>query len=260
MQEITLIEISEMTGISENQLKKNWKQYEPRMNEIGISKTGRGSKATYYIEERDNYKLAYDILVEMLIQEYGFNTRTDFNKVIKYLYYVMINTRDKNKFYFNYDYVSLVGVDESNLINYFKKLSGENALIRKDLKEGKFMYLNLDNEYVECDKRLAEEFRQCVINECRRLRKEGYKVDLSVKKDYEKAVDIIKNYDFLEDIYLDNDDLRFYKIAFKEVSDAWQKDLGIKWIKFFPKHRLSYAKDEVFIEMISKAYEYVETL
>lgn len=36
MQEITLIEISEMTGISENQLKKNWKQYEPRMNEIGI--------------------------------------------------------------------------------------------------------------------------------------------------------------------------------------------------------------------------------
>ncbi|AUN14699.1 hypothetical protein [Paraclostridium sordellii] len=95
----------------------------------------------------------------MLIQEYGFNTRTDFNRVIKYLYYVMINTRDKNKFYFNYDYVSLVGVDESNLINYFKKLSGENALIRKDLMEGKFMYLNLDNEYVECDKRLAEEFR-----------------------------------------------------------------------------------------------------
>lgn len=51
------------------------------------------------------------------------------------------------------------------------------------------------------DDRLAEEFRQCVINECRRLREEGYKVDLSVKKDYEKAVDIIKNYDFLEYIF-----------------------------------------------------------
>ena len=54
--------------------------------------------------------------------------------------------------------------------------------------------------------------------------------------------------------------LRFYKIAFFEVSKQWQEELGIKHVKFFPNHMLtdSIAKDMTFIDMIVNAYVHIK--
>jgi hypothetical protein len=54
--------------------------------------------------------------------------------------------------------------------------------------------------------------------------------------------------------------LRFYKIAFFEVSKRWQEELGIKHVKFFPNHMLadSITKDMTFIDIIVNAYVYTQ--
>ena len=92
-----------------------------------------------------------------------------------------------------------------------------------------------------------------------------YIVNLKNSKDYQKAKDIItSDFDFedLQETLInissselkneivkdkvtnvtmnDNDNIsRFYKIAFYEVSKAWQEECGIKHVKFFPNHMLA---------------------
>lgn len=53
--------------------------------------------------------------------------------------------------------------------------------------------------------------------------------------------------------------LKFYKIAFFEVSKQWQEEFGIKHVKFFPNYCLSnkVKNDTVFIKMIVNDYIYI---
>ena len=298
IKELTLKEVSEILGISEKTLFTQWKKCEPRAKDFNIHKIGKGKKAEYiqYISE-DKNKVAYDILREFFINECSFDTRTDFRKLIHYFYLVLLNTTDR-KCFRNSRYMEEIEISKSNLINYRKKLTDSGMMKPKRVSRGIYAYLDMNNIYNKCDVDLYDNFNTCIVAKAKELLEENYIVNLTDAKDYQKAKDIITSDDFdfeeLQDKLLNilNDDLkkealkdeiinmnmydgndkknwekdknknilRFYKIAFYEISKDWQEELGIKHVKFFPSHTMSdfIIRDEIFTDIIVNAYKYIQ--
>ena len=282
--EISIKDVSDILGISENTILKNWNKCRDKALQFNIVKEGRGKKASYIqtISENNN-KIAYDILIEFLIRECKFNVRTDFDKLIHYIYLVLLNTID-NKTYKNSNYMEEIRIAKSNLIQYKKKLTNAGVMQPKHLSKGSYQYMDVDNTYNMCDINLYDSFIKCIMNRAEQLMEEKYNLNLCDYEDYKKAKDIITSDFDIEDIetiiHKISDDkirkeaikdnttniskintdniLRFYKIAFFEVSKAWQKEFNIKHVKFFPNHTLTHKiiNDMQFIEIILKAYAY----
>jgi hypothetical protein len=286
IKELTLTEVSEILCISEATLLKNWKRCEPRAKDFNIHKVGKGKKAEYiqYISE-DKNKVAYDIMREYLINECDFDTRTDFKKLIHYIYLVLLNTIDTKR-YRNTKYIEEINTSKKNIIHYRRKLTECGVMKPKRICKGTYAYMDMNNIYNICDAELHDNFTRCIVSYAEKLLEESYNIDLTNFEDYQKAKDIITS-DFDMDDLMDkllsisNNELkkevvkdkttnitmlnkgsilRFYKIAFFEVSKQWQEELGIKHVKFFPNHMLtdSIAKDMTFIDMIVNAYVHIK--
>ena len=286
IKELTLTEVSEILCISEATLLKNWKRCEHRAKDFNIHKIGKGKKAEYiqYISE-DKNKVAYDIMREYLINECGFDTRTDFKKLIHYIYLVLLNTIDTKR-YRNSKYMEEIEITKANLIGYRRKLTKAGIMQPKHLSRGTYCYMNMNNIYNKCDVEIYDSFTRCIIHTAEQLIESKYNINLCDYEEYKKARDIITSDFEIEDIEdiinkvsddklkkeavkdkttnmsMPNKDniFRFYKIAFFEVSKSWQEEFGIKHVKFFPNHCLSYKikDDAVFIEMIKNAYAHIK--
>lgn len=283
---LTVKEVAEILGVSENTVFKQWAKCKDKAQVLGIIKEGRGKKATYIQQVSDDKnKIAFEVLREFLIHECNFNTRTDFNKLIHYLYLVLLNTVDKSYYYSNLGYMYNIGIAEKNLIHYRKKLTEAKIMKSKKASKGVYAYLDTEGNYNICDVNLYDNFNKCIISECEKLLSASYTVDLTKANDYKKAKDIITSDFDIEELqsnllnlsiklqkeitkdtvmslsFKDDIDLsRFYKIAFYEVSKAWQKEFNIQHIKFFPNHMLSdfIIRDIDFIELIVNAYNYIK--
>lgn len=283
--ELTLKEVSGILGVSETTVSKSWNKCKDKALQFGITKEGRGRNSIYIQTiSDDSNKIAYDILREFLINECKFNSRTDFNKLIHYIYLVLLNTIDEEYCYNNIDYTNIIGVAEKNLIEYRKKLTQCGVMQPKSTSKGIYAYLDTDGVYNKCDVELYDTFNKCIENEGRRLLKESYILDMTQNKDYQKAKDIISidvDIDEIENIFknlnfnnkkeflkdtVDNitfkdkleDISKYYRLAYYEVSKQWQNDLGIVNVKFYPNHLLNdYIKNDMqFVAMIAKAYAY----
>ena len=284
--ELTLTEVSGILGVSETTVLKNWNKCKDKALQFGIIKEGRGKNCVYIQTiSDDTNKIAFDILREMLINECKFNSKTDFTKVIHYIYLVLLNTIDEDYCYKNIDYTNIIGVAERNLIEYRKKLTQCGVMQPKSTSKGIYAYLDTDGVYNKCDVELYDTFNKCIENEARRLLKESYILDMTQNKDYQKAKDIISidvDIDEIENIFknlnikdkkeflkdtVDNitfkdkleDISKYYRLAYYEVSKQWQNDLGIVNVKFYPNHLLNdYIKNDMqFVAMIAKAYAYI---
>ena len=284
--ELTLKEVSGILGVSEDTVFKQWAKCKDKALQFGIVKEGRGRNSIYIQTiSDDTNKIAFDILREMLINECKFNSRTDFNKLIHYIYLVLLNTIDEEYCYNNIDYTNIIGVAERNLIEYRKKLTQCGVMQPKSTSKGIYAYLDTDGVYNKCDVELYDTFNKCIENEARRLLKESYILDMTQNKDYQKAKDIISidvDIDEIENIFknlnikdkkeflkdtVDNitfkdkleDISKYYRLAYYEVSKQWQNDLGIVNVKFYPNHLLNdYIKNDMqFVAMIAKAYAYI---
>ena len=284
--ELTLKEVSGILGVSEDTVFKQWAKCKDKALQFGIVKEGRGRNSIYIQTiSDDTNKIAFDILREMLINECKFNSRTDFNKLIHYIYLVLLNTIDEEYCYNNIDYTNIIGVAERNLIEYRKKLTQCGVMQPKSTSKGIYAYLDTDGVYNKCDVELYDTFNKCIENEARRLLKESYILDMTQNKDYQKAKDIISidvDIDEIENIFknlnikdkkeflkdtVDNitfkdkleDISKYYRLAYYEVSKQWQNDLEIVNVKFYPNHLLNdYIKNDMqFVAMIAKAYAYI---
>ena len=284
--ELTLKEVSGILGVSEDTVFKQWAKCKDKALQFGIVKEGRGRNSIYIQTiSDDTNKIAFDILREMLINECKFNSRTDFNKLIHYIYLVLLNTIDEEYCYNNIDYTNIIGVAERNLIEYRKKLTQCGVMQPKSTSKGIYAYLDTDGVYNKCDVELYDTFNKCIENEARRLLKESYILDMTQNKDYQKAKDIISidvDIDEIENIFknlnikdkkeflkdtVDNitfkdkleDISKYYRLAYYEVSKQWQNDLEIVNVKFYPNHLINdYIKNDMqFVAMIAKAYAYI---
>ena len=286
-EELTLEEVSRIISVSEKQIYKNFNKYKSKLEEYNLVAEGKGKKRKFFknLKYETKEKIAYKLLVDFLKNECGFDLRTNFNKLIHYIYLVFLNSIDSNFKYKNNDFEKIIGLSEKQLIKYRNKLTEVNIMKLKKFSKGIYMYLDESNEFKECNSELYDSFNMCILNECKNLFKSKYTVDLTNSKDYKKAKDIITDdFDFSSielffDIKLQKDKKvvkelltknnlfyskeyeNFYKIAFFEVSKAWEKEFGIKHVKFFPNHVLQeyILKDKEIIEIIVNAYSYIKS-
>ena len=262
--ELTLEEVASKLNVSVKTVVTNWNKQRVKADALGIVKTGVGKNAKYiYTVPTTKEQIAYECLKEYLIKECRFDIRTDFKKLMHYIYLVLLNTIDEGYHYNNLVYVNTIGVDESNLIKYKKKLTNAGFLKPRSASSGIYAYLDINNNYIVCDSRLHSDFTMCVLSYYEKLLEDKYLAnDLSNKEDYQKAKNIIQaeiqDYESLGIYPVTHTKEHIYKIAFYEVSKAWEEELGIKHVKFFPNHMINnfIVKDMDMIDMIVNAYIY----
>lgn len=143
---ITLTEISNLLGVSEGQLLKNWKKYSSKLDEYGITKEGRGKKATYYIKDKEQqlddkniYQLAYMILQDVFKQK-------DIKNILKFLEIIMCNT---TRFYTNKDYSNILGLSEKTIELYRKILRENDIICTNETSHQKYFGVMLSGEHIE---------------------------------------------------------------------------------------------------------------
>lgn len=156
--EITLQEISCLIGVSENQLLKNWKRYSIRLDELGISKEGRGQKAKYFVTKSDEdnlYKLAYSTLQDILEMK-------DIKNILKFLEIVICN---KDNFYTNKDYSELVGVSERAIKGYRKLLRDLEIILPNEYCHQKYYAVNRHGEHIEISQDEYTNIEKAITNE-----------------------------------------------------------------------------------------------
>lgn len=135
IREITLNEVSELTGISENQILKNFKYYLPKLELLGITKEGKGKKAKYYIKdtEQDKFKIAYDTFINIFRDAFNFDSRTDFDSLLLFMGYIKSHTLDKDHYFTIRNFSFISGINERTLGRYVKYLREYQILNPKDL-------------------------------------------------------------------------------------------------------------------------------
>ena len=261
--ELTLEEVANKLNVSVKTVVTNWNKQRAKADALGIVKIGIGKNAKYIcVAPTTKEQITYECLREYLIQECKFDIRTDFKKLIHYIYLVLLNTIDEEYHYNNLGYIQQLGISQRNLITYRQKLTNTGVLKPKSTSSGIYAYLNINNEYIVCDSRLHSDFIMCILSHYEKLLENKYLVDLSDKEDYQKAKDIIESeihdYESLGIYPIPHTKEHIYKIAFYEVFKAWEEELGIKHVKFFPNHMINnfIVKDMDMIDMIVNAYVY----
>ena len=145
IREITLNEISEITGISENQILKNFKRYMPRLELLGITKEGRGKNAKYYITDNldnDNFKIAYDTFINIFRDAFYFDSRTDFDSLLLFMGYIQSHTLDKDHYFTIRNFSFISGISERTIGKYVKHLREYNILSPKELSKKYYIALS----------------------------------------------------------------------------------------------------------------------
>lgn len=158
MNEITLKEVSELTGVSENQVLKNYKQYSSKFEALGITKEGKGKKAKYYrIESQDPYQVAYEIFISIFRDAFDFNYKTNFDNLLLLMGYIKSHTLDKNHYFTARQFSYITGIREDTLSYYINQLREYKILkpkyvarkyyiaqVRDKSHEGEFFILETD--------------------------------------------------------------------------------------------------------------------
>lgn len=145
IREIKLDEISDLTGVSENQILKNFKQYLPKLELLGISKEGKGKNAKYYItdnSDNDNFKIAYDTFIGIFRDAFYFDSRTDFDSLLLFMGYIQSHTLDKDHYFTIRQFSFISGIHENTLYKYVKHLKEYKILNPKDLSKKYYIALS----------------------------------------------------------------------------------------------------------------------
>ena len=115
--ELTLEEVANKLNVSVKTVVTNWNKQRAKADALGIVKIGIGKNAKYIcVDPTTKEQITYECLREYLIQECKFDIRTDFKKLIHYIYLVLLNTIDEEYHYNNLGYIQQLGISQRNLI------------------------------------------------------------------------------------------------------------------------------------------------
>lgn len=131
--EISIEEVSELIGVSESQINKNFKQYIPKLEKLNILFEGKGKKRKFYTIKTDiinEYKAAYDNFNQIVYEGWKFNRRIDIDKLIHFMAIILSNQENySDTSILNHDTIAdMVGLEHKTIAKYKKKLV-ENGII-----------------------------------------------------------------------------------------------------------------------------------
>lgn len=133
--EMSITDVSQLIGISENQLYKNFKRCEDRLKEYNILYEGRGKSRNFYQVKSDippsKEKLAYDIFKEIAYNEWKFNRQTNIDKLLYYMGLVLSKQKSESdaSVLSTKDIARQMKVSESTIRKY-KKILVDNKIFK----------------------------------------------------------------------------------------------------------------------------------
>ena len=140
LKEITLTEVSELVGVSEKQINKNFKRYMPKLEKYNILFEGKGKNRKFYILEdtsKSNEQFAYEIFEQIAYNVWGFDRQTNIDKLLHYMS-IILYIKD-NKSTLTYlrieDFARIVGVTKTVIKRYRKKLIKNNIIMPNELSK-----------------------------------------------------------------------------------------------------------------------------
>ena len=140
LKEITLTEVSELIGVSEKQINKNFKRYMPKLEKYNILFEGKGKDRKFYILEdtsKSNEQFAYEIFEQIAYNVWGFDRQTNIDKLLHYMS-IILYIKD-NKSTLTYlrieDFARIVGVTKTVIKRYRKKLIKNNIIMPNELSK-----------------------------------------------------------------------------------------------------------------------------
>lgn len=292
--EITINEVAETIGVSENTLYKNFKICIPKLEQYGILYEGKGKKRKFYKIQKDiisNENIAYEIFEQIVYNAWGFDRRIDIFKLLHFMSVILITQtiEGHTSILSNKQLANIVNIDEKTIRSYKEKLIENEVIMPSNLSKVVTYASLLETEIPT----ITSELRPNINNRFNSINQEAkrdnfnYSIKLvvgdTIKQEaknkivvpndifdsYLNACKTIANtknlrnkydYEEVENLILDNK--KEFKITEIDKYIAFQnfkKELGID--KLYQVYKTEYSpnfmKDTVLLDIIVKSFKYI---
>ncbi len=283
--EISKTEVSELIGISENQLYKNFKRYEKRLEEYNILYEGKGKDRKFYKVESDiptsREKLAYDIFKEITYNEWKFNRRTNIDKLLYYMGLILSKQKSESdvSVLSTKEIARQMKVSESTIRKYKKILVNNNVFKPSNLSKMVTYISTEDREFNtrtsvlipyadntddrfkyrikivngEPDYQFAEE-KILVDNELmdtfnKLVIEIANRANMKNQSDYNRVKSMFKNGEKSLNVNMHHKYLDF---------DYFKRELGITklWSVYKTEYEPAFMKEHIILDIIANAFNY----
>ena len=292
--EITINEVAETIGVSENTLYKNFKICIPKLEQYGILYEGKGKKRKFYKIQKDiisNENIAYEIFEQIVYNAWGFDRRIDIFKLLHFMSVILITQtiEGHTSILTNKQLANIVDIDEKTIRSYKEKLIENGIIMPSNLSKVVTYASLLETEIPTITSKLRPNInnRFNSINQDPKRDNFNYSIKLvvgdTIKQEaknkivvpndifdsYLNACKIIANtknlknkYDYqeVENLILDNK--KEFKITEIDKYIAFQdfkRELGID--KLYQVYKTEYSpnfmKDTVLLDIIVKSFKYI---
>lgn len=124
--EMEISEVSELIGVSENTLYKDFKKCVNKLEQHNISYEGKGKNRKFYITEQDIFnpnKEAYDTFKQIVYNVYKFDRQIDIDKLLHFMIVVLKNQTIMNhtSILTHNEIADIIGLEQRQTIAKYKK-------------------------------------------------------------------------------------------------------------------------------------------
>lgn len=293
LEELNIKQVSEIIGISENQIYKNFKSYIKHLNDYDITFEGKGKKRKFYKivnYNNSNAEIAYETFKLIIFNVWKFNRKINIDKLLYYMAMILYNQNDEthDSVISSKEFASIIDLDEETISKYKYNLIKNKVIAPKDLSKMVTYISTIEKEIPLYSSRLIpnknniynkinqesslDEYKYQVKVEIRGIlkqhREDRILVDNEVYENYINCCKYIANSPYIKEAsgyirvksMIENNEMQLsvnaidrYK-AFKE----FQKELGIDklWCVYKTEYTYSFMKNKILLDIIAKSYIY----
>ncbi|MDB8802756.1 response regulator transcription factor [Romboutsia sp. 1001216sp1] len=283
--EVSITDVSQLIGISENQLYKNFKRCEERLKEYNILYEGVGKSRKFYQVESDipssKEKVAYDIFKEIAYNVWKFNRQTNIDKLLYYMGLILSKQKSESdaSVLSTKEIARQMKVSESTIRKYKKILVSNNVFKPSNLSK---MVTYISTEYMEFNTRTSTlipyadntedcfKYRIKIVNgePAYQFAEEKILVDNELMDTFNKLVIEIANranmknqsdYNRVKSMFENGEKALNVNMHHKYLAfDYFKRELGITklWSVYKTEYEPAFMKDDIMLDIITNAFNY----
>lgn len=292
--EITINQVSEILGVSENTLYKDFKKCIPKLEQYGILHEGKGKKRKFYQIQKDittNEAIAFETFEQIVYNAWGFDRRVNIDKLLHFMNVILITQtiQGHTSILSNEQLANIIEVDEKTIRKYKKRLIDYGVIMPLNLSKVVTYASLLGTEIPTITSELIPNINNKFnnINQDPKLDNFNYSIKLvpggTIKQEAQNKIVVpndifdsylnacrtiantknLKNkYEYEEVENLINDNKKEFKITEKDKFFAFQdfkRELGID--KLYQVYKTEYSptfmNDTVLLDILVKSFKHI---
>lgn len=250
MLEIAINEVSELVGVSQSQLMKNFKRYIPKLENFNITYEGKGKNRKFYTSQDiySDHQLAYNTFKMIAYNVFGFNRQTNIDKLLKYICVLLClqELKSRESFCTQQAIAERVETNTKTISKYKKILVDNQVLLSQNLEPyitvGSYGYKEFPSYYSRL------ELRESYISE-------DEKNDIH-KFNHYKGIGGIIIQEEQNKVVIDN--VIWETFIKSRRFDKFKHQLGLKELYIIRKSKFNatFMKDHIILDIFYKSFLY----